>query len=180
VKEYQVKEQEYSNFRAGLYNIVLGQCTEALQDNLKSHKDFPNAYQDRIALLMIIKTLTYNFEECRKLANALCMIKEMFYSFHQGIHTSLQRYHELFLGKVEVLQEVGVTIPEDEGLIELIAAANGRASAPKEADWATAREQALTIHFIHGANPTHKMDLPDGSLAQHFPRRQRLIPVDIA
>jgi hypothetical protein len=44
VKEYWVKEQEYSNSGAGLYNVILGHCTEALQDKLKSHMDFPNAY----------------------------------------------------------------------------------------------------------------------------------------
>jgi hypothetical protein len=48
VKEHRVKEQEYANFRAGLYNVVFGQCTEALQDKLKSHTDFPNAYQNGI------------------------------------------------------------------------------------------------------------------------------------
>jgi hypothetical protein len=113
VKEHRIKEQEYSNFRAGLYNVVLGQCTEALQDKLKSHTEFPHAYQDGIALLTIIKTLTYTFEERRKLADALCEIKEMFYSFKQGKHTSLQCYHELFLGQVEVLEEVGMTIPDE-------------------------------------------------------------------
>jgi hypothetical protein len=144
VKEYRTKEQEYSNFLAGLYNVVLGQCTEALQDKLKSHTDFPGAYQNGIALINIIKTLTYTFEERRKLADALCDIKEMFYSFRQGKHTPLQRYHELFLAQVEVLEEVGVSIA-DESLIESIAAANGRAGAPVAADRMAAREQALSI-----------------------------------
>jgi hypothetical protein len=37
VKEHRIKEQEYSNFRAGLYNVEFGQwCSEALQDKLKS------------------------------------------------------------------------------------------------------------------------------------------------
>jgi hypothetical protein len=79
----------------------------------------------------------------------------MFYSLRQGKHTSLQRYHELFLGQVKVLEEVGVTIP-DESLVESIAAANGRAGAPDEADWTAAREQALAIRFIRGANDSHK------------------------
>jgi hypothetical protein len=50
----------------------------------------------------------------------------------------------LFLGQVKVLEEVGVTIP-NENLVELIAATDGRAGAPKEGDWAAAREQALAI-----------------------------------
>jgi len=32
IKEHRIKVQEYENFRAGLYNVVFGQCTEALQD----------------------------------------------------------------------------------------------------------------------------------------------------
>jgi hypothetical protein len=58
VEKHKIKEQEYSNFRAGLYKLVFGQCTKALQDKFKSHSDFPNAYKDGIALLTIIKTLT--------------------------------------------------------------------------------------------------------------------------
>jgi hypothetical protein len=81
LKEHRVKEREYSNFRAGLYNVVFGQCTEALQDKLKPHINFPNAYQDGIVLLTIIKTITYTFEERRNLVDVLCDIKEMFYTF---------------------------------------------------------------------------------------------------
>ena len=32
LKEHQEKVQHYANFRAGLYNVVLGQCTEALEE----------------------------------------------------------------------------------------------------------------------------------------------------
>jgi hypothetical protein len=87
--------------------------------------------------------------------DALCEIKEMFYSFKQGKHTSLQRYYELFLGQFEVIEQVRVTIP-DESLMESIAASNGRAGAPKAANWATTREQALAIRFIRGMNDNHK------------------------
>jgi hypothetical protein len=143
IKEHYNKVQEYSNFRAGLYNVVFGQCSEALQDKLKSHSDFPASYQDGIALLTIIKVLTYSFEERRKLSDALCEIKEAFYSFRQGKNMSLQRYYELFLNQVEVLDEVGITIADDS-LITSIAAANEH-EEPTEEDKTTAREQALAI-----------------------------------
>lgn len=68
---------------------------------------------------------------------------------------SLQRYHELFLGQVEVLEEVGVTIPY-ESLVKSIAAANGRAGAPEEADWTAVHEQALAIFFILRTNTMYK------------------------
>ena len=32
LKDYRDKAQHYENFKAGLYSLVLGQCTEALED----------------------------------------------------------------------------------------------------------------------------------------------------
>jgi hypothetical protein len=84
LKEHQEKVQHYANFRAGLYNVMLGQCTEALEERLKSHQDFPVAHNDGVALLQIIKRLTYSFEERRFLADALTDVKENFYGFRQG------------------------------------------------------------------------------------------------
>ena len=115
-----------------------------MQDKLKSHTEFPGAYQDGITLLTIIKTLTYTFEERCKLADALCDMKEMFYSFCQGKNTSLQRYYELFLSQVEVCEEVGVTIV-DESLVEAIVESNGRPGDPSDVDVKTAHEQSLAI-----------------------------------
>jgi hypothetical protein len=96
IKAHGMRMQEYSNFRSGLYNVILGQCTEALQDKLKSHTDFAAAYQDGIELLTLIKELAYSFEERRKLSDALCNRKEVFYNFKQEKNMSLQRYHALF------------------------------------------------------------------------------------
>ncbi len=45
LKEHREKVQHYTNFRAGLYNVVL----------LKSHEDFPGAHNNGVALLQIIK-----------------------------------------------------------------------------------------------------------------------------
>jgi hypothetical protein len=44
-----------------------------------------------VALLQIIKWLTYSFEEQRFLADALTDVKENFYGFCQGRYMSLQR-----------------------------------------------------------------------------------------
>ena len=150
IKEHFTKLQEYSNFRAGLYNRVFGQCTESLQDKLKSHQGFLAAYQDGIELLILIKELIFTFEEQRKLSDALCDIKENFYTFKQGKHMTLQRYHELFMIQVEVMEQVWITV-EDESLVESIAASNLR-EIPNEMDRAAAREQALAIRFIRGTN----------------------------
>ena len=66
----------------------------------------------------------------------------------------LERYHELFLAQVEVLDEVGVTIP-DTALIQQVAEQHGR-GIPTAADWTEAKQIALAIQFIKGTNASHK------------------------
>ena len=78
IKEHRTKIQEYSNFRAGLYNVVIGQCTESLQDKSKSHQDFLAAYQDGIELLLLIKELTYTYEERRNYQMHYVMLRNTF------------------------------------------------------------------------------------------------------
>ena len=124
-KEYMTKIQEYTNFCSGLYNLVMGQCTEALKEHLKSHEDFVGANQNGIALLILIRSLLHTFEECHKLADGLSDMKMAFYKLRQGKYMKLEWYHEIFLAQVEVLDEVGVTIP-DTALIQHIAEQHGR------------------------------------------------------
>ena len=154
LKEYREKLKVYANFRAGLYSLVLGQCTDALQERLKSHHDYQGASQDGIALLVIIGSLIHTFEENRKLSDTIMDVKEKFYKFYQGRHMTLERYHELFLAQVEVLDEVGITI-EDEALVMEVAGENGRVE-PNDNDRREARDQELAIHFIRGTNMNHK------------------------
>jgi hypothetical protein len=139
---------------------VLGQCTEALEEQLKSHEDFPTAHNDGVALLQIIKQLTYSFEERRFLADALTDVKENFYGFRQGRYMSLQRYHKLFLAQVQELDKVGMSIA-DEALVNDVVVRNGNVgpdgrAIPDDADRTSSREMSLAIRFIRGANSNYK------------------------
>ena len=154
IKEYREKLKVFANFRAGLYSLVLGQCTDALQERLKSHRDYEDANQDGIKLLVIIRSLIHTFEENRKLSDAIMDVKEKFYKFYQGKHMTLERYHELFLAQVEVLEEVGITI-EDDALVMAVGEQNGR-TVPNEDDRVEARNQELAIWFVRGTNQQHK------------------------
>ena len=154
IKEYREKMKVFANFRAGLYSLVLGQCTDALQERLKSHQDYQTANQDGIALLVIIRSLIHTFEENLKLSDAIMDVKEKFYKFYQGRYMSLERYHELFLAQVEVLDEVRITV-EDEALVREVALQNGREVA-NEDDRTEARSQELAIRFVRGTNNNHK------------------------
>ena len=96
-KEYMIKMQEYMNFCSGLNNLVMGQCTEALKEHLKSHEDFVGANQNGITLLVLICSLLHTFEECHKLADDLSDMKMAFYKLRQGKYMKLECYHEIFL-----------------------------------------------------------------------------------
>ena len=153
-KEYMAKMQEYTNFRSGLYNLVMGQCTEALKECLKSHEDFVGANQNGIAQLILICSLLHTFEECQKLADGLSDVKMAFYKLCQGKYMKLERYHEILLAQVEVLDEVGVTIA-DIALVRHVAQQHSR-DEPVAADHEEAKQIALSIQFIKGTNASHK------------------------
>ena len=105
-KEYMTKMQEYTKFRSGLYNLVMGQCTEALKERLKSHEDCFGANQNGIALLILICSLLHTIEERRKLTDGLSDGKMAFYKLRQRKYMKLEHYHEIFLAQVEVLDEL--------------------------------------------------------------------------
>ena len=153
-KEYMNKVQEYTNFCSRVYNLVMGQCTEALKERLKSHEDFIGATQNGIALLVLIHSLLHTFEERCKLADGPSNVKMAFYKLCQGKYMKLECYHELFLAQVNVLNEVGATIP-DTTLIQHVAEQHGRGE-PTAADHEEAKQIALTIQFIKGTNASRK------------------------
>ena len=153
-KEYMTKMQEYTNFRSGLYNLIMGQWTEALKECLKSHEDFIGANQNGIALLILIHSLLHTFEEHRKLADSLSDVKMAFYKLRQGKYMKLECYHEIFLAQVEELDEVGATVA-DTALVQHVAEQHGR-DEPVVADYEEAKQIALSIQFIKGTNASHK------------------------
>jgi hypothetical protein len=68
---------------------------------------------------------------------------------------SLQRYHELFLPLVQVLDKVGVSIA-NEALVNDVTVRNGNVgpdgrAIPDDADRASCREMSLAIQFIRSA-----------------------------
>ena len=153
-KEYMIKMQEYMNFCSGLYNLVMGQCTEALKECLKSHEDFVGANQNSFTLLVLICSLLHTFEECHKLPDGLSDMKMAFYKLRQGKYMKLECYHEIFLTQVQVLDEVGITMA-DTALVQHVTEPHGR-GVPIAADHEEAKQMALRIQFIKGTNASHK------------------------
>jgi hypothetical protein len=155
-RDYREKSKIYKNFKAGLYGIVLGQCTKALETKMKSHPDFPKAEQDGIALLKIVKVLTYTFEDRKNIVDASLDVKEQFYTFYQGKNMPLQRYFELFENQVEVCEEVGVDLV-DRCVLKKVAEDNDRTLETATADdRSKAKDYTLAMRFIRGASIKHQ------------------------
>ena len=57
----------YQNFLAGLFNLLLGQCTKILKDKLWAHPEYDeiNQTQNGIQLLALIKQLTFTYDDNR-------------------------------------------------------------------------------------------------------------------
>jgi hypothetical protein len=83
LRQHESKLRAYQNFRAGLYNLVFGQCSDALHDKIKSHHDFDAYNKNGIALLLIVKALTHTFEEQLYLPDATSSVLREFYDAKQ-------------------------------------------------------------------------------------------------
>ena len=65
-------------------------------------QDFPAVNQNAIAILVIMWALIHMFEEHHELSDAICRVRENFYTTNQGQNMSLQYYHEVFISQVGV------------------------------------------------------------------------------
>jgi hypothetical protein len=86
LRQHENRVQVNKIFRSSLYNLVLGQCSDALQDKLKSHRDFSACNQDDIALLIIIKAFAHSFADQLFLPDAAATVIREFYGLKQREH----------------------------------------------------------------------------------------------
>jgi hypothetical protein len=93
-KEYHKRLKAYVDFRAGLYQIVWGQCTVALRTKLESLQEFDKAFQDGIALLRLLQTVVHTFEKRANQFYEVSRMKESYYTLKQGQSETLHNYHK--------------------------------------------------------------------------------------
>ena len=79
--------------------------------------------------------------------------KTAFYTFKQGNKMSIQRYYELFLSQVTVLQEVGITMSNDAIAFKIASKKSHEIAKPE--DYTKACKWATAICFIQGVNPRY-------------------------
>ena len=82
------------------YHLIIGQCTDLLQSKLKQQAQWSDISQeqDGIALISLIKTITFKFEDQKFLPLALYQSKANLYALRQSNmtnHEYLQRFQNL-------------------------------------------------------------------------------------
>jgi hypothetical protein len=82
------------------FSLVIGQCTDLIQSKLKQQAAWAtiSSDQDAIALIGLIKTITFRFEDQKFLPLALYLSKASLYNLRQGNmanHDYLQRFQNL-------------------------------------------------------------------------------------
>jgi hypothetical protein len=82
------------------YSLVIRQCTDLLQSKLKQQTAWASISQDQddIALIGLVKTITFRFEDQKFLPLALYLSKASLYNLRQGNmanHDYLQRFQKL-------------------------------------------------------------------------------------
>jgi hypothetical protein len=102
------------------YSLVIGQCTNLIQSKLKQQAAWSTISQDQdaIALLGLIKTITFKFEDQKFLPLALYLSKATLYNLCQGNmanHDYLQRFQNL----VDVATSYNGQLLHDQAIVDI-------------------------------------------------------------
>ena len=144
------QEREYRTFRAAMFSLILGQCTQLMKDKLQAKPTYDDIKKKRdgIALLALIKQTTFTYDSGRIYPLVgRDKLKEEFYTMRRRNNQSIHSYYEVFRAKAQVLQELGVLL-YDEDLLQKVATDNNRSGAPTKEDKEEAQQRCLAIRFI--------------------------------
>ena len=69
-----------------LYSVIWGQCTEAMKSKVESQPNYKTAHEvnDGIALLMMIRNVSYSFESQKYLPLVIFETKWHYFNMKQG------------------------------------------------------------------------------------------------
>ena len=154
-------EEEYrlKDITSRGYAIVWGQCSDALREKIKAHKEYHDAHDKGsvVDLLKIIKTEMFTFQTQKYGPQAMHEAKRRFYMLRQDKHTSVQQYYETFTNTVEVIEHCGGGIGTDHSLVTEMLGGTDRAITSEAAMTNAeklAKEKYLACAFILGSDKT--------------------------
>ena len=104
-----------------VYNVVWGQCTEALRSRIEampSHSRM-SAESNGLDLLKAIKMLIYNFGQETKYGTlSIHNAKRRYYTCQQSRQSTVKEYMVEYKNRIDVVNQVGGTIGQDAEMVQ--------------------------------------------------------------
>ena len=170
-KSHNVRKAKLEAHRGQAYSLMIGQCTQLLQDKMKQDPDWQaiSASYEPLRLYRLIEKLTLSQTEDQYPFETVYEQEVLFYSFRQGDKMSNSQWYERFNTKIDVSTAIGVT-RKHKVLLEYVSqdlhnqAYDTLTDAEKTAVEEDAEERYVSYVFLRHSRPQHgklRNDLKD-------------------
>ena len=114
------RETEYADNKNSLFQLVWGQCSQGLKDEIKALPSYTEMKSDRncIQLLSDLKTIIHRFETTSHPQVAMHTAKRAYYNCHQHQGESNSDYFNRFNSTIDIVTKHQGRIGDDEYLVE--------------------------------------------------------------
>ena len=149
--------REYRDNKSKVFGIVHGQCSPELKNKLEYDTEFltQEADSDVIGLLAKLERMAFSTEGSRHPVWTLQNTMRRFFTFSQGNHESITKYHTRFMSQVKVAEtQWGSLTPPTSITIQAVYSNDGEVTnqAAMDAEKEKARGQFLAMLLLDGAD----------------------------
>ena len=105
-----------------LYAIIWGQCTDIMQQKIEAAGNFDTVWTegDGLALLEIIKSITYAFQSQKYTGQSLFEAYKKLFNMVQGRTITVKEHLTNFMNRVEVIESIGGSFSLDPGMLRYV------------------------------------------------------------
>jgi Reverse transcriptase (RNA-dependent DNA polymerase)/Zinc knuckle len=127
VDEVAKKQGLYEQNLMTLFALVWGQCSDALREKLRSKTEYEriNTMQNGLELLRLMRTVAFNHESTKFVAQSMVENKGKVWKCIQEAHESNQAYMDRFINTVAVVEQTGGELGGDPAIERFIAEEQG-------------------------------------------------------
>ena len=157
IKEYREKLQAFSDFRIGLYTLIMGQCTESMKSRLESHKRFEDLRLDGIKLLALVRDVMQDVEDSRvEVGHQVVNVLTALVTRKQKQGESLHDYYKEMVLLGELAESAGVELENQAIAMEI--AKRAKRSKPNQSDLEQSAKVLLARLYINGTQSSGYCD----------------------
>ena len=122
VKIHIKKKSSLEENNRKLFSVVKGQCTDAMLARIEGHDNYASSKNDRdgLALLAIVKSISYAYQHKEYVPLALHKTMHRFYNFKQKKDQTVTQYKEAFTNNVDVIEAQGSLIGTAHRLLDYV------------------------------------------------------------